>query len=79
MAYWGVGCCTKNKQNIVDCHVSYVGVVAVPAPTSTSENTRAGTRDADEAGTAKATISDGYIHTIQHATSVHARWMNAFT
>jgi hypothetical protein len=41
--------------------VIYVGGVAVPAPTCTSENTGAGTRDADEAGTAKAAVPHGFI------------------
>jgi len=70
---------SNTQPYILDCQVSYVCVLAVPAPTCTSENTRAGTRDADEAGTAKAAIPDGFIHAIQHATSVHARWMNSFT
>jgi len=37
------------------------------------KNTRAGTRDADEAGTTKAAVPDGFIHAIQHATSILAR------
>lgn len=44
--------------------VSYVSGVAVPAPACPSENTGAGTRDADEAGTAKAAVPHGFIHAI---------------
>lgn len=63
--------------NFFCCCWNYIHAVPVSTPACTSENTGAGTRDADETGTAETTIPNGFIHPLQYATTIYARLTNA--